>query len=96
MNLRIDPGEMFFLLGRSVRGKTTPLRCLAGFLAPEQGRILFGAEDVTEIPPHRCRCAMMFQNYALWPHLDVAGNVAFGLEEQRVPREEIGALSSSQ
>ncbi len=89
VNLRIDPGEMFFLLGPSGCGKTTLLRCLAGFLAPEQGHIFFGKEDVTGIPPHQRRCAMMFQNYALWPHLDVAANVAFGLEEQRVPRAEI-------
>ena len=89
VNLRIAPGEMFFLLGPSGCGKTTLLRCLAGFLAPEQGRILFGAEDVTVIPPHRRRCAMMFQGYALWPQLDVAGNEAFGLAEQRVPRAEI-------
>src|SRR5271154_6809815 len=89
LDLEINPGELFFLLGASGCGKTTLLRCLAGFYIPEEGRILFGDEDVTRLPPHRRNTGMMFQSYALWPHLTVAGNVAFGLEERRVPRSEI-------
>jgi len=89
INLRIEPGEIFFLLGPSGCGKTTLLRNIAGFYIPEEGRILFGEEDVTRLPPHRRNTGMMFQSYALWPHLTVAGNVAFGLEERRVPRAEI-------
>ena len=84
INLRIEPGEIFFLLGPSGCGKTTLLRSIAGFCAIESGRILFGEEDVSAVPPHRRNTGMMFQSYALWPHLTVAQNVAFGLEERRV------------
>ena len=89
LDLTINPGELFFLLGPSGCGKTTLLRCLAGFCTPDEGRILFGDEDVTELAPHRRHAGMVFQSYALWPHLTVAENVAFGLEERRVPRDEI-------
>jgi len=89
LDLTIDPGELFFLLGPSGCGKTTLLRCLAGFYIPEQGRILFGDEDVTRLEPHKRNTGMMFQSYALWPHMTVAENVAFGLEERKVPRDEI-------
>jgi len=88
LDLTINPGELFFLLGPSGCGKTTLLRCLAGFYQPEQGRILFGDEDVTRLEPHRRNTGMMFQSYALWPHMTVADNVAFGLEERRVPEAE--------
>ncbi len=88
LDLTVDPGELFFLLGPSGCGKTTLLRCLAGFHVPEEGRILFGDEDVTRLEPHRRNTGMMFQSYALWPHLTVAGNVAFGLEERKVPEAE--------
>jgi iron(III) transport system ATP-binding protein len=84
----IEAGEIFFLLGPSGCGKTTLLRTVAGFYAPDAGRVLFGSEDVTTVPPHKRNTAMMFQSYALWPHMTVAGNVAFGLEERRVPPEE--------
>lgn len=90
VSLSIEPGEMFFLLGPSGCGKTTLLRSIAGFTQPDSGRILFGEKDVTAVPPHRRNTAMMFQSYALWPHLNVEQNVAFGLEERRVPREEAG------
>lgn len=89
LSLRIEAGELFFLLGPSGGGKTTLLRNLAGFHLPEAGSIHFGDEDVTRWAPHRRNTGMMFQSYALWPHLSVAQNVAFGLEERKVPRGEI-------
>lgn len=89
VSLRIEPGELFFLLGPSGCGKTTLLRNIAGFYIPEEGRILFGDEDVTKLPPHKRNTGMMFQSYALWPHMTVEKNVAFGLEERRVPAGEI-------
>ncbi len=89
VTLRINEGEMFFLLGPSGCGKTTLLRHLAGFYTPNTGQILFGSKDVTYAPPHRRNTAMVFQSYALWPHLTVGRNVAFGLEEQKVPKDQI-------
>ncbi|MDD4890617.1 MAG: ABC transporter ATP-binding protein [Phycisphaerae bacterium] len=85
MSLVVEPGELFFLLGPSGCGKTTLLRMLAGFVAPDAGRILLGDEDVTDRPAHRRNCGMVFQNYALWPHLSVAENIAFGLRVRRLP-----------
>ncbi len=89
LDLRIEPGELFFLLGPSGCGKTTLLRSLAGFYIPEEGRIRFGDEDVTKLEPHRRNTGMMFQSYALWPHMTVEQNVAFGLEERKVSKSEI-------
>jgi iron(III) transport system ATP-binding protein len=89
LDLLIEPGELFFLLGPSGCGKTTLLRSMAGFYIPEEGTIHFGDEDVTRVPPHKRNTGMMFQSYALWPHMSVAENVAFGLEERRVPRPEL-------
>ncbi len=88
VDLCIEPGELFFLLGPSGCGKTTLLRHIAGFLFPDSGQVLFGEQDVTRLPPHRRETGMMFQSYALWPHLTVAENVAFGLKERRVARAE--------
>ena len=89
VSLKIEPGELFFLLGPSGCGKTTLLRHIAGFYVPDAGRIFFGDEDVTHLPPHKRNTGMMFQSYALWPHMTVAKNVSFGLEERRVPSAEI-------
>ncbi len=89
LSLRIEPGELFFLLGPSGCGKTTLLRSLAGFYIPEGGVVRFGDEDVTRLEPHKRNTGMMFQSYALWPHMTVAQNVAFGLEERKVPKDEI-------
>jgi iron(III) transport system ATP-binding protein len=89
IDLAIEPGELFFLLGPSGCGKTTLLRSLAGFHVPEEGGIFFDEEEVTHLAPHKRNTGMVFQSYALWPHLTVAENVAFGLEERRVPRGEI-------
>lgn len=89
VNLTIEPGELFFLLGPSGCGKTTLLRCLAGFYIPEVGQIRFGDDDVTRMPPHKRNTGMMFQSYALWPHMTIAQNVAFGLEQRKVPKQEL-------
>lgn len=89
LDLNIDAGELFFLLGPSGCGKTTLLRSIAGFHIPEEGQIFFDDEEVTNLPPHKRGTAMMFQSYALWPHLNVFKNVAFGLEEQKVNKAEI-------
>ncbi|MCX6873330.1 MAG: ABC transporter ATP-binding protein [Verrucomicrobia bacterium] len=89
VSLGIELGELFFLLGPSGCGKSTLLRCIAGLEIPDRGVIRFDGRDVTRVPPHRRETAMVFQSYALWPHLSVAQNIAFGLEERRVPKPEI-------
>ena len=89
ISLHIESGELFFLLGASGCGKTTLLRCIAGLETPTSGSIHFGDRDVTKLPPHKREAAMVFQSYALWPHLSVAQNIAFGLEERKVPKPEI-------
>ena len=91
VDLEIAPGELFFLLGPSGCGKTTLLRHIAGFYTPDAGSILFDEDDVTRVPVHRRGTGMMFQSYALWPHMTVAENVAFGLEERKRPKGEIEA-----
>jgi len=89
LDLRIEAGELFFLLGPSGCGKTTLLRSIAGFYIPEEGSISFDSDDVTRLAPHRRNTGMMFQSYALWPHMSVAENVAFGLVERKVAKVEI-------
>jgi ABC-type Fe3+/spermidine/putrescine transport system ATPase subunit len=89
IDLKIEAGEMFFLLGPSGCGKTTLLRHIAGFYQQDSGHVLFDARDMTGVPAHQRNTAMMFQSYALWPHLTVAQNVAFGLEERKLPKPEI-------
>ncbi|MGB6223139.1 ABC transporter ATP-binding protein [Haloferula sp.] len=89
VSVEVEAGELFFLLGASGCGKTTLLRCIAGLETPTSGRILFGEKEVTSLPPHKREAAMVFQSYALWPHLNVERNVAFGLEERKVSKSEI-------
>jgi iron(III) transport system ATP-binding protein len=88
IDLVIEPGELFFLLGPSGCGKTTLLRCIAGFNEPDSGQVLIGERDVTHVPPHERDTGMVFQSYALWPHMTVAENVAFGLEMRKVSKAE--------
>jgi putrescine transport system ATP-binding protein len=89
VSLNIYPGEFFSLLGASGCGKTTLLRMLAGFERPDGGQLLIGGDDVTDLPPYKRPVNMMFQSYALFPHLNVADNIAFGLRQGQVPRREI-------
>jgi iron(III) transport system ATP-binding protein len=84
VSLAIEEGEMFTLLGPSGCGKTTLLRLLAGFYAPDAGAIRFGERVVNEVPPHERGIGMVFQNYALWPHMTVSENVAYGLKLRKV------------
>jgi iron(III) transport system ATP-binding protein len=91
VSLDIRPGEFFALLGPSGSGKSTLLRLIAGFNRAQSGRVLIGGVDVAPLPPWQRDVGMVFQNYALWPHLTVAQNVAFGLEERRWPRARIDA-----
>lgn len=86
VSLSIPAGEMFFLLGPSGCGKTTLLRILAGLEVPDSGAVLFNGKDVAQLPVHERGAPMVFQNYALWPHLNVRDNVAFGLVERRVSK----------
>ena len=88
VSLSIPAGEMFFLLGPSGCGKTTLLRILAGLETPDSGTVYFNGRDVAELPAHERGAPMVFQNYALWPHLNVRDNVAFGLVERHVPKPE--------
>ncbi|MPZ39445.1 MAG: polyamine ABC transporter ATP-binding protein [Rhizobiales bacterium] len=91
LTLDIYPGEFFALLGPSGCGKTTLLRMLAGFQTPDAGRVLLDGTDITDVAAHRRPVNMMFQSYALFPHLTVAGNVAFGLKQDGLPKDEIAA-----
>ena len=89
VSLEIAPGELFAFLGPSGCGKTTLLRSIAGFARPDRGQVLIDGQDVAGLPPWRRDVGLVFQSYALWPHMTVAENVAFGLEERRRPRAEI-------
>ena len=89
VDLEIQSGEFFSLLGPSGCGKTTLLRMIAGFDAPDEGRILIAGQDMRGVPPYRRPVNTVFQNYALFPHLTVEQNIAFGLRMKRMPRDQI-------
>jgi spermidine/putrescine ABC transporter ATP-binding subunit len=89
VSLEIAPGEFVTFLGASGSGKTTCLRMIAGFIKPDRGQVVIGEEDVTQVPPHKRNTGMVFQQYALFPHMTVAQNVAFGLKIRRLPRAEV-------
>src|SRR6266545_4572184 len=88
ISLQIESQELFFLLGPSGCGKTTLLRTIAGFYQPDDGELLFGEKSMAGVPPHQRNTGMVFQNYALWPHLTVAQNVAYGLDVRAVTAAE--------
>jgi putrescine transport system ATP-binding protein len=89
VSLKIYKGEIFCLLGASGCGKTTLLRMLGGFETPTAGKIFIDGEDMTGVPPYERPVNMMFQSYALFPHMNVEQNVAFGLKQDRLPKAEI-------
>jgi ABC-type Fe3+/spermidine/putrescine transport system ATPase subunit len=89
LNLEIDSGELVCMLGASGCGKTTTLRMIAGFLHADAGRILLDGEPIMQLSPEKRPTAMVFQQYALWPHMDVYHNVAFGLQVRKMARHEI-------
>lgn len=88
LSLRVAPGDTVALLGASGSGKSTLLKIVAGLQAPEAGRVLWAGQDLSAVPPEQRGFALMFQDFALFPHLDVRDNVAFGLIEQRVPKAQ--------
>lgn len=90
VDLEVERGELFALLGGSGCGKTTLLRLLAGFETPDKGRLVIDGKDMAGVPPHRRPVNMMFQSYALFPHMDVATNVGYGLRREGVAKAETG------
>lgn len=90
VSLEIEPGEFFTLLGPSGCGKTTLLRMIAGFNTIEGGEIRFDGKVINSVPAHKRDIGMVFQNYAIFPHMTVADNVAYGLKAKKVPKAEIG------
>ncbi|XHC13388.1 ABC transporter ATP-binding protein [Labrenzia sp. ac12] len=95
VNMTIEPGEFYAFLGPSGSGKSTLLRAIAGFGPTPRGRILIGGRDIAKLPPWKRNVGMVFQSYALWPHMSVRANVAFGLEERKVARKDIGTRVES-
>jgi len=88
LSLDVRAGELFFLLGPSGCGKTTCLRMVAGFLQPDSGTLSFGDKTMNNVPPHKRNTGMVFQNYALWPHMTAAENIAYGLRVRKTPKAE--------
>ena len=88
VSLEIEEHEFVSLLGPSGSGKTTLLMTVAGFVRAEKGRVLIGGQDITAIPPHRRNIGMVFQNYALFPHMTVQDNVGYPLKMRRMPRKQ--------
>ena len=91
VSLEIEDGDFFTLLGPSGCGKTTLLRVIAGFYPPDEGEVYFGERLMNDVPPHRRETGMVFQNYALFPHLNVRENIAYGLRVRKVPAREMDA-----
>src|SRR5208337_5416200 len=91
VSLEIRDGELFTLLGPSGCGKTTILRLIGGFHRPDEGEVFFGEKAVSGIPPYERNIGMVFQNYALWPHMTIFDNVAYGLKIKKMPAREIPA-----
>lgn len=89
VNLDVKHGEFIVLVGPSGCGKTTLLRCIAGLEVVDEGRIYFDDEDITDLPPYKRGTGMVFQNYALWPHMTVYDNIAYGLRIRKLPKREI-------
>ena len=89
LNLYINEKEFITLLGPSGCGKTTTLRCIAGFVQPDSGEVVFEGKVINDVPPHKRRVNTIFQRYALFPNLNVADNIAFGLKLQKKSKSEI-------
>lgn len=89
LNLYINEKEFITLLGSSGCGKTTTLRCIAGFIQPDSGKIIFEGKEINDVPPHKRKVNTIFQRYALFSHLNVFENIAFGPELQKMPKDEI-------
>ncbi len=92
VNLTIDDGEFFTLLGPSGCGKTTTMRVIAGLEYPDAGKVIFDGKDVTQLPSFKRNTGMVFQNYALWPHMKVSDNIAYGLNVRKTPKNETKRL----
>ena len=91
VSFELRPGDRVGLVGPNGSGKTTLLRILAGFEQPDRGRVLLDGEDITSLPPHKRKVNTIFQNYALFPHLTVWENIAFGLRISKCPKQELEA-----
>src|SRR5467141_4141381 len=89
VSLTVEPGELVTLLGPSGCGKTTSLRMVAGFEEPDEGRVVLTGQDIVGVPPYKRNVNTVFQSYALFPHLSVAANVAFGLKRKKIPKGEV-------
>src|SRR5581483_12312081 len=89
VSFHVDNGEFFVLLGPSGGGKTTILRLICGLEQPDEGKVFLGGQDVTRLAPRQRNIGMVFQDYGLYPTMDVFGNIAYGLENRHMPRAEI-------